>query len=331
MIVSQWKSIIDQFVDRKIAVIGDLMVDAYIWGNASRLSPEAPVPIVDITQRDERLGGAANVAKNLRTLGAQTTLIGLIGKDQAGATIHTLTEKEKINLQAFTSTEKPTTVKTRIIAQDQHLLRVDEESVDPLNDSETTDYIRFILHALEKEKPEVVILEDYDKGALSPTIIQAVISFCKKHDIKTCVDPKKRHFLSYNDVTLFKPNLKEMEEGLNIQLDPASSSSLKQGDALLREKLHHQHSLLTLSQYGVFYASPEKCGSFPAFQRKIMDVSGAGDTVISVAALALASGCSMPDIAWISNLAGGLVCEYVGVVSIEASWLLKACEHELEA
>lgn len=325
--MKNWNNIIDGFKNLKAMVIGDVMVDAYVWGKTNRISPEAPVPVVQITERDWRLGGAANVAKNLVTLGAQTQLIGLAGKDDSAQRIEDLAKSQDIDCALYQTSEKPTTVKTRIIAQDQHLLRIDAEDEGNLSDKENDIFIQFVLKQMEKNIPDVVIFEDYDKGTLSNQLIKAVTGFCIQHGIKTCVDPKKRNFLSYQQVDLFKPNLKECREGLNMSINPTLTADLNRAHEVLHENLNHNNTLITLSEHGVFFQNQVTAGIIPAFDRKIIDVSGAGDTVISVAALALAQNCPLKDIALISNLAGGLVCEHIGVVSIKPDWLKKELQH----
>jgi len=324
--MTNWKSIIQNFKNLHAIVIGDVMIDAYVWGNTSRISPEAPVPVVQVSEEDARLGGAANVAKNLVSLGAKTTLIGVTGSDRYAGQIQSLAEKQQIDHRLFQSKDKPTTVKTRIIAQDQHLLRIDEECENYLSEEEQNQFTQLILDTLDEQQPDVVLFEDYDKGALSPKLISAVIAKCKEKGIKTCVDPKKKNFLDYKGVDLFKPNLKECREGLNLTIDPTQSEDLGKAHTLLHDSLGHKHTLVTLSEYGVFGKNELENFVLPAFDRKIIDVSGAGDTVISVAALVLAQDTDLATIAYLSNMAGGLVCEHIGVVSIEPDWLIRECE-----
>ena len=287
------------------------------------MSPEAPVPVVSITKRDFRLGGAANVALNLLALGANTLLCGVVGDDDAGKTVRNLLLEAGLTADGMQTTlDRPTTVKTRVIAGGKHVLRIDEESADDLVDEGS--FIHHLANQFNGFQPEVVILQDYNKGVLTPAVIKHVITWCNRNRIPTVVDPKQKNFLAFKGVTLFKPNLKELREGLAMKVDASSEASVLAGAAALKEALGAQSVLLTLSEHGVLFLGEQGPFRQKAFPRHIVAVSGAGDTVVSVAALALARGFSPAHLTTLANLAGGLVCEQVGVVSIQPELLQQA-------
>ena len=319
-----YKDLFDKFNGLRILVIGDVMLDAYVMGKVNRISPEAPVPIVSLENEDARIGGAGNVALNLLALGAKPIICGVIGEDSSGDKLLNLFEKNGISTDGLVkSIARKTTVKTRVISNKQQLLRIDSESTFPLLESEgikLNDTIQNIIN----QGVDGIIFEDYNKGVLTDSVIQNTIKIAKEKDIPTAVDPKKENFLSYKGVSLFKPNLKELKEGLNLNFDFNSNKDLfEKGIEVLEEKLQNEISFVTLSENGVFIKNQTEKYYVPAHMRSISDVSGAGDTVIAVATLCLISGASTKQIAEISNLAGGLVCEKSGVVSISKNDLLK--------
>ncbi len=314
----------DKFNGLRILVIGDVMLDAYVMGKVNRISPEAPVPIVSLENEDARIGGAGNVALNLLALGAKPIICGVIGEDTSGDKLLNLFEKNGISTDGLVkSMVRKTTVKTRVISNKQQLLRIDSESTFPLLESEEIKLNNTIQNIIN-QGIDGIIFEDYNKGVLTDSVIQNIIKIAKEKDIPTAVDPKKENFLSYKGVSLFKPNLKELKEGLNLNFDFNTNKELfEKGIELLEEKLQNEISFVTLSENGVFIKNQTEKYYVPAHMRSISDVSGAGDTVIAVATLCLISGASTKQIAEISNLAGGLVCEKSGVVSISKNELLK--------
>ena len=319
-----YKDLFDKFNGLRILVIGDVMLDAYVMGKVNRISPEAPVPIVSLENEDARIGGAGNVALNLLALGAKPIICGVIGEDSSGDKLLNLFEKNGILTDGLVkSMARKTTVKTRVISNKQQLLRIDSESTFPLLESEgikLNDTIQNIIN----QGVDGIIFEDYNKGVLTDSVIKNTIKIALEKDIPTAVDPKKENFLSYKGVSLFKPNLKELKEGLNLNFDFNSNKELfEKGIEVLEEKLQNEISFVTLSEHGVFIKNQTEKYYVPAHMRSISDVSGAGDTVIAVATLCLISGASTKQIAEISNLAGGLVCEKSGVVSISKNDLLK--------
>ncbi len=309
-----------------VLIIGDVMVDAYLWGEVDRISPEAPVPIVTVSKRENRLGGAANVGLNVKSLGATAYLCTVIGKDQKGAEFLALLDKENIPQQGILQSEsRVTTTKFRVIGNKTQMLRVDEEQTDPLKETETSGLLARAKSIMENENIDVIIFQDYNKGVITPLLIREIVTMANEKNIPVVVDPKKINFLQFNNVALFKPNLKEIKEGLNIDFDENNADELEKAIGLLQEKLNSKIILNTLSEKGVYIRWNEN-GKFlsakiAAHLRNISDVSGAGDTVISVAALCLAQGIDIPDMAAIANLSGGLVCEEVGVVPVNKSKL----------
>jgi len=303
------------------------MLDNYWWGEVDRISPEAPVPIVALQKRESRLGGAANVALNCRALGAKVSLCTVIGEDAEGDMLLRLAKDNGIHMQAtMRSTHRATTPKTRVIARHQQMLRLDDEHAEELTVEEEHPFIDLVLRFLQREKPQVLIFEDYNKGVLKENVINRITEHCREIGIITAVDPKKKNFLSYRDVDIFKPNLKEVREGLNVHVD-ITPNGLSEVHRLLHKALGHRVTFITLSEHGVF-AQEEGAEGFiiPSHLRNIADVSGAGDTVIATAAMVYALTRDARQMAEISNIAGGLVCEEVGVVPINKERLLTECD-----
>jgi rfaE bifunctional protein kinase chain/domain len=316
-------ALFETFKTKKIIVLGDVMLDAYIIGKVSRISPEAPVPIVIFDKNEERLGGAANVALNLSSLGAKAYICSVIGKDNEGEQLIKLLEQNSISSNGIVLSEsRKTTVKTRIIGNNQQLLRIDSEQTNPIsNQEESALFLK--LESLIADGVDALIFQDYNKGTLNQDFIQKVITLCEKNNVSTSVDPKKMNFFAYEGVTLFKPNLKELKEGIDFQFNIDNLTDFNQAVEVLRKKLKHKITFITLSENGVYIKNDEKEKFVSAHVRNISDVSGAGDTVISLAALCLASDLDIEDIAEISNLAGGLVCEKPGVVSVNKDELMQ--------
>lgn len=316
--------IFGKFESLNILIIGDIMMDSYVWGKINRVSPEAPVPVVQVTKKENRLGGAANVALNVQSLGANPIICAVIGNDPEGSDLINLMDKARLSKEGIiTIKSRQTTVKTRIIAHNQHIVRVDSETDTEIPEDSVTLVKERIADIIRDRKIDAIIFEDYDKGLISEDLITFTVSLANQKNIITVVDPKKRNFLFYKDVTLFKPNLKELREGLKTEVDPYSMTQVESTVALLREKLNAKTIMLTLSEHGVFISNSNEHKHIPAHVRTIADVSGAGDTVIATVALCLASGMDEFKSAAIANLAGGLVCEHVGVVPISKNLLLK--------
>jgi D-glycero-beta-D-manno-heptose-7-phosphate kinase len=306
-----------------VMVVGDVMLDYYWWGDVERISPEAPVPVVALSRRENRMGGAANVALNCRALGAKVTLASVVGADNEAEVLIKLATEAGIKTDLLLkSKHRPTTTKIRVISRSQQMLRIDDEVTTDLTTEEEHPFLDAVLRFLQIEKPDLVIFEDYNKGVLKENVIKRIMNHCVHIGIVTAVDPKKHNFFSYSNVTIFKPNLKETREGLHIGLNQPNEESLQQVHQALYEQLHHQITFITLSERGVYYNAGAKSGIFPSHIRNIADVSGAGDTVIAVAGLVYCLTKDAELMAIISNLAGGLVCEEVGVVAINKNKLL---------
>ena len=312
------EGVFEEFKQKRILVIGDVMVDAYIRGKVTRVSPEAPVPIINLKERENRLGGAANVALNLLALGATPILCAVIGEDRGGETFSELLKKRNLSAEGIIkSRSRITTVKTRIVGNHQQLVRIDDEQTNDLTFAEENDLIDHV-KAIIATKIDAIILEDYNKGLLTERVIQTIIEIANENNVIVSVDPKKENFFAYKNVTLFKPNLKELKEGLNIDFDfSTDKDAFEKAVSELEGVLNNQISFVTLSEHGVFIKNNSSKNYIPAHLRTISDVSGAGDTVISVATLALTVGMSIIDVAEIANLSGGLVCEMNGVVPID--------------
>ncbi|MDP4289781.1 MAG: bifunctional ADP-heptose synthase [Bacteroidota bacterium] len=317
------------FKNLKVLILGDVMVDSYLFGKVERISPEAPVPIVAVNKRKNLLGGAANVSLNVMALGATPLMCSVIGNDSQGDVFLNLLAEQGLRQDGICrSDDRPTTTKVRIVGNKMQMLRIDDETETDLNEKETRLYLDKIETLISTENVDVIIFEDYNKGVLTAEVISQVIALANKHGIPTSVDPKKKNFDKYCNVTLFKPNLKELREGLKLDINPEDKDSLSSALATLQQKQNVKIAMATLSEYGVFIRSDNHndsidCHHISAHLRSITDVSGAGDTVISVASLCLALKQDSDVIAALSNLAGGLVCEHVGVVPVDRERLIK--------
>lgn len=306
------------FKNKKILIIGDVMVDSYLFGSVERISPEAPVPIVDIINKQNKLGGAANVATNIKNLGGTPILCTIIGKDDNSDIFLSLLKNAGLTNSYIHQTHtRITTNKTRIIGNNHQMLRVDEELKTELLLDDQYNFLCLVDDVLDHEKIDCIIFEDYDKGVLNEYIITEVINRAKKLNIPIIVDPKKKNFIHYKNVTLFKPNLKEFRESIGY--------SLEQGSKILHDN-GIKIVFVTLSENGIFisYKKDDEIINkiIPGISREVVDVSGAGDTVISVVSM-LINDFDIEEIAKISNIAGGIVCEEVGVVPIDITKLLK--------
>lgn len=310
------ESLFSAFDQLTVLIVGDVMVDSYLWGKSTRLSPEAPVPIVNVLKSEKRLGGAANVALNVQALGATTLLCSVIGADKEGSDFISLLEENNLSTEGIIqSPERVTTVKQRILSGGQQLLRIDSEIETELTDHENGLLLQRYAELLVRT--DVVIFQDYDKGVLSEQNIAQLIALARQKSIPTVVDPKKKNFLRYKGCSLFKPNLKELKEGLKVDFADANLGAFEQAVANLQALLQTENILVTLSERGVFCAAGSDRTYIDAHLRTISDVSGAGDTVISIAAVCMALNLPLPLLAELSNLGGGLVCEEVGVVPID--------------
>jgi D-glycero-beta-D-manno-heptose-7-phosphate kinase len=323
-------TLFDHFKDLNVIIVGDVMIDHYLHGVVNRISPEAPVPIVEVKRSDERLGGAANVALNIKALGATPYLFSVIGDDTEGDTLLGLLEQHGINTQGIIQSEKrQTTVKTRIMAGAHQMLRLDSEMKSDLVETDSHELLRKVHSLLEKKPIHAIILQDYNKGVLCLPVIQRMMMQATKRKIPCAVDPKKNNFFEYKGVTLFKPNLKEIRAVVPFDVT-SNLESLQRATDYLRTQLGHEYTMITLSEKGLFLDENTEGGVgkiYPTQSRNISDVSGAGDTVISIVALGLAAAFEGDTIALLSNLAGGQVCESAGVVSVDRGILQREYDH----
>ncbi len=322
------EQIFQEFNKLNVLIIGDLMVDSYVWGNIERMSPEAPVPVVNVQKREIRLGGAGNVVLNIKALGANPIICSVLGNDQMGHEISKIFNDNGLNTNGLLMTnQRITTVKERIIANEKHVARIDTEIDHNISENDT----QLLIEKIKEFLPiaQVIIFQDYDKGVITSTLIETITSLAKSHNIPVVVDPKKRNFLNFKNATLFKPNLKEIKDGLNIQFDSKNKVAVENAVAQLILKLELKGAFLTLSEKGVYIDFKGEKHHLPAFERNIIDVSGAGDTVISIAACCVALGLLPKTTATLSNLGGGLVCEQVGVVPINKALLFEEAKKYL--
>lgn len=318
------ESFINSFQKANILVVGDMMIDCYLRGRVNRISPEAPVPIMHIQEREYRLGGAANVALNLKSLGAQPILCSVIGNDEREITIRDLLSRHGLSDDALIfSKDRKTTIKYRIIGNKMQMIRIDDEDDHTLNESDAAQLVTTIEQLVKYKKIGAIIFVDYDKGVLSQETIRSILAIARQHNIMTSVDPKKRNFRYYRGCTLFKPNLKELYEGVNYEADAFDIDNIRQLMKAFAEEESIENIMTTFSEKGIAIYNKQKDFFYwqPAIERSISDVSGAGDTVMAVATLGLLSGLSLENTVQIANLAGGIVCEYAGVVPVTQEML----------
>ena len=315
------------FLNKKIAVIGDMMLDGYYWGDVYRISPEAPVPVIEVDEEFFRFGGAANVALNIKTLGGIPHPIGIIGSDTGGKTFRSLLTDAKMSAAGIIiDNARPTTTKTRVIANNQHVVRIDKESKKNISTGAENSIYNYLLKIIKQL--DGIILQDYNKGVLTESLIKKVIALAKKHKVIVSVDPKFNNFFSYKGATIFKPNRKETEDALGTRL--TSKKDVKAAGELLLKKMKVMYVMVTLGQDGVVIFNGTKGEKrIPTKARKVRDVSGAGDTVISTLTLALAAGADIYEAAYLANYAGGLACEEVGIVPVELNNLFIELESNL--
>ncbi|GBD07015.1 Bifunctional protein HldE [bacterium HR21] len=322
--VERAQELLERCRGRRVAVLGDIMLDRYFWGSVTRISPEAPVPVVDLEEEQARLGGAANVAHNLHSLGLQPLLIGVIGDDAAGELVRALLEQLGCETDGLLrDPSRPTTEKIRILGNRQHLVRVDRELRAPVN---STHAARVLAVLEEAEDVEALIFQDYNKGMLTPELIGSVIALMRRRGIPVLVDPKQENFFAYTGVTLFKPNRREAAQALQMPL--RTQEDIRRAAQQLQQRLRCHAVLLTLGEEGMFLWEAEGTETYiPTQARHVADVSGAGDTVIATVAAALVAGASFREAAALANFAAGLVCAEPGVVPVRPEALLEAVTH----
>jgi len=306
------KEIISKFPEKKILVIGDLILDKYLWGEVERISPEAPVPVVDVKKETVNLGGACNVAWNISSLGANSYIVGIVGKDENGQLLKSLLLEKGIKPVLIEDENRPTTEKTRVIAVSQQLLRIDKESKEKLNENIKKDIIRKVKEIIENF--DAVLISDYGKGVISREIIELVISSGKP----VFVDPKPSNFSLYEGITIMTPNKKEAYESIKA----SRNSSVEEVGKDIMKILKMDYLLITLGGEGMMLFEKDKIMKIPAKAKKVFDVTGAGDTVISVLSVAKSAGATWEEAAYLANYAGGWVVGEIGTVAIDRNTLL---------
>ena len=316
------ESLFKRFAGKRVAVIGDLMLDRYFWGSITRISPEAPVPVVEVASESTRLGGAANVANNIASLGGIPVMVGVIGQDNAGALLRNTIQEAGFPTDGLvTDSQRPTTIKTRVIAHHQHVVRIDQESKNDIDGNVRSRLVDIVSRSIKSL--DAIVLEDYNKGVISRELIHEVISLARQNGTVVTVDPKFNNFFEYQNVTVFKPNRKESEEALGRRLTDVQEVEAAGRDIL--DRLKAENVLLTLGEQGMSLF--EKSGAVTHVSTQAMhvsDVSGAGDTVISTLTMALVSGATIREASSLANYAGGVVCGEVGIVPIQKEALAHA-------
>jgi rfaE bifunctional protein kinase chain/domain len=322
-----FEALLDRFAGKRIAVLGDLMLDRYYWGVVRRVSPEAPVPVVEVESESTRLGGAANVANNIFSLGGSPLVIGMVGDDHIGTVLRDLVLEAGFDGSGLiTDPARPTTVKTRVIAQGQHVVRIDNESKSPCSPrlrEQLVDVLRKAISSIDG-----IIIEDYNKGVVSKELIHEVIALARQHHKIITVDPKFDNFLDYKQVTVFKPNRREAEEVLGGRL--RSVEDVERAGKLLLQKLEVENVLLTRGEDGMsLFEANGKVFHLPSVAANVQDVSGAGDTVISTVTMALASGADIREACILANCASSVVVGAIGIVPIRPDELRATAAHYL--
>ncbi len=305
--------LISKFNDVKILIVGDLILDEFVWGDTSRISPEAPVPVVLVERESLMPGGAANVANNICALGAKAYLVGAIGRDEHGRRLEKILKDKGVDLEGVVSdSERPTTLKTRVVARHQQIVRIDRERTSPLSEPVNKDMLDYIKEKIKEV--DGVIIEDYGKGVITPRLLREIVPLAKRHSKIITVDPKEEHSLYYKGTTAITPNRKEAEAMAGIKATDDESLN-RLGKALLR-KLKLKAAVITLGEHGMrVFERGGKVTHIPTVAQEVFDVSGAGDTVIATFTVSLGAGARMIEAAHISNFAGGIVVGKVGVAT----------------
>jgi rfaE bifunctional protein kinase chain/domain len=309
------KAALESVTGTRVLVVGDIILDIYIQGKVERISPEAPVPVVNHIRTAHALGGAANVAANLKGLGTEVKIIAVTGNDTESEYLETMLDLESISHHLVRLDSRPTTSKSRIVAGNHQMLRIDHESNEELSIHDTDQLWDLTRRSIESFQPQAIVLEDYNKGMLSTTFIQKICSVANELNIPLIVDPKNHNFFAYAGCTIFKPNLKECSRQVPFRLTP-DLESLNEADAYLRSRLQHKISMITLAEHGVYISDGHSSHLIPTEVRQVSDVSGAGDTVTAIATIGILKSLSLEQIADLSNQAAGIVCSKPGVYAI---------------
>jgi len=322
------KRVISNFKDKKILVLGDLILDEFIWGDVSRISPEAPVPVVWAKNESFMPGGASNVANNLSSLGAKTYLVGVVGNDERAAILKGELEHKGVNTEGIIAdSQRPTILKTRVIAHQQQVVRIDREKTDPIKDSVTRKVTGFIERVIDEI--DAIVIEDYGKGLVTPKLLGAVIPLAKKKKKIIAVDPKEEHFAYYKGVTLLTPNVHEAQKAAGFEIQ--DKATLKKAGSLLLKKFKARVILITLGEDGMMvFEKGKPSKKIDTVAQEVFDVSGAGDTVVSAYTLSLVSGANPIQAAHVANCAAGIVVGKVGIAVVTEPELLKRIKEEIE-
>lgn len=315
---------VDGFRGVKVLVIGDLMLDRYIWGKVSRISPEAPVPVVEVTGDSVMLGGAANVANNIVSLGGQAALLGTVGEDREGYALEALLDEKRIVKSLVRDASRPTSIKTRVIAHSQQVVRFDMEDRNGLSGSALRE-MKDRLAALLPEY-DAVVVSDYKKGVVTPELMRLILKLARGKKSFIAVDPKVDHFPMYRGVSLITPNVKEASEGSGVEITD-EESLLRAGRTLLK-RLKPGAVLITRGEEGMSLFTPARVSHIKTAARKVFDVTGAGDTVIAAFTLAHAAGASLEEAAHIANHAAGIVVGEVGTAAVAAGALRESLKED---
>jgi rfaE bifunctional protein kinase chain/domain len=313
-----------ELVDKKVLIIGDSMLDHYVMGDTHRISPEAPVPIIHRVSEEERLGGAANVALNIKSLGSHPFLCTMIGVDNEARRFKSLMAANDLPTDFVASiNDRQTTVKTRIIAQNQHILRIDREETAYLHEAEEIQFLEMIKAAVDEIEPDIILLQDYNKGLLTKNVILNILRIANKREIFTAVDPKSEHFFDFKGVDLFKPNLKEISAALGKNIRPIEAELIPAAQ-FIENELDNKSTIITLSEAGLYIKQQENTGHIvPTEGKHVADVSGAGDTVLAVAALLLHAEVEDDICGMVCNICGSIVCGKVGVSPVDLEEIRK--------
>jgi rfaE bifunctional protein kinase chain/domain len=319
---SEAKKILSRFAGLKILVLGDFMLDQFVWGKVQRISPEAPVPVVNVERESLSLGGAGNVVMNLSAMGAQAFPIGVCGTDWAGEQIRTLLRSSGVSGDSLLKVERPSTLKTRIIAHQQQVVRVDREQKSAIDGAAEGALKKQFLAMLDES--DAVLISDYAKGTITPHLLAAILPAARKKKKLVCLDPKLHNFSSYSPVTVLTPNLSEASTAVGFPIE--TEHDLMAAGKRILESIDCKALLLTTGEKGMALFSDQTMTLVPASAREVYDVTGAGDTVISILTLALAAGASLIDAVKLTNLAAGIVVGKVGTAIVTTSELLSALE-----
>lgn len=309
---------VPNFSNLNVLIIGDVMVDFYLFGDVNRISPEAPVPVVEIASKESRLGGAANVALNISKLGANPILLSMTGRDITGALFLKMLRNEGIKTtHVLQNKNRVTTLKTRIFDDDKQVVRFDEEDTDDVNEAQETLLVKEFRKIMANERIDVIIIQDYNKGVLTKYFVKQILLYATKYEIPVAVDPKAKNFFEYQAIDLFKPNLREFSDSIGYRINPKSIDSLRSGAEELRRKNRFKNLMVTLGSNGIFcFLRDGSSFIVPAKPIKAADVSGAGDTVISIAALAFRQKIAMRETAQLCNKGAAAVCKKIGVAPV---------------